>query len=77
MQLGLLRTENLFKSSNRASNVCRGQNADATPTRTGKHSVTSHDAHVLMALRCAVLHHFEDHHVQSNNHLPDHTKRTF
>ena len=70
-------TETLFKSSNGASNVCRGQNADATPTRTGKHSVTSHDAHVLMALRCAVVHHFEDHHVESNNHLPEHTKRTF
>ena len=53
MQLGLLRTENLFKSSNKASNECRGQNADATPMRTSKHSATSHYAHVLMAQRCA------------------------
>ena len=33
--------------------MSRNQNTDATPTRTGKHSVTSHYAHVLMALHCA------------------------
>ena len=74
----------LWKLQTDIETVRRSLHIVVVPTKqTGKHSVTSQCVHVLMAQRCAALRcaalrctEFHEFHVQSNNHVPAHIKRT-